>query len=240
VLKEIGRCGKSPRRRIDHRRRRRREVRPDGYTLADGFEHAHRQRDAVSEPPLLLMRDFVPVAALNYSELVLVVHPSVPAKNLKELIALAKAKPGGAQLCLGGTGHALSHGRRAVQENDRHDIVHVPHKRRRQPQCRHPAHIEMMSTPSTTMAFQRSGGSGARAGTTATTRVQGAARRPDHRGSRRARDSRQRSGLPDGARARQRRLSTSSTPAINRTITRPEIVAAWDRHGGDTDDDDAC
>ena len=40
------------------------------------------------------MRDFVPVAPVNYSDLVLVVHPSVAANSLAELIALAKAKPG--------------------------------------------------------------------------------------------------------------------------------------------------
>ncbi len=40
------------------------------------------------------MNDFVPVAPVNYSDLMLVVHPSVPAKNLTELIALAKSKPG--------------------------------------------------------------------------------------------------------------------------------------------------
>jgi len=40
------------------------------------------------------MRDFVPVAMLFRSELVMVVHPSVPANNVKEFIALAKSKPG--------------------------------------------------------------------------------------------------------------------------------------------------
>ena len=39
------------------------------------------------------MRDFVPVVPINYSDLVLVVHPSVPANNLAELLQLAKAKP---------------------------------------------------------------------------------------------------------------------------------------------------
>jgi tripartite-type tricarboxylate transporter receptor subunit TctC len=45
----------------------------------------------------------------------MVIHPSVPAQNLKEFIALAKAKPGQAQLRLLGHWHAVSHGRRALK-----------------------------------------------------------------------------------------------------------------------------
>ena len=40
------------------------------------------------------MRDFVPVAAINYSDLVMVIHPSVPAKDLKEFIALRQVEAG--------------------------------------------------------------------------------------------------------------------------------------------------
>jgi tripartite-type tricarboxylate transporter receptor subunit TctC len=50
------------------------------------------------------MRDFVPIAPINYSDLVMVIHPSVPAKNLKDFIALAKSKPGGMNLASTGTG----------------------------------------------------------------------------------------------------------------------------------------
>ena len=74
------------------------------------------------------MRDFVPVAAVNYSDLVMVVHPSVPAKDLREFIALAKAKPGELNYASSGTGHAVSHGGGAVQSDERHQPVHVPHK----------------------------------------------------------------------------------------------------------------
>ena len=44
--------------------------------------------------PFQLMRDFVPVATINYSDLLMVVHPSVPAKTVKEFIELAKKEPG--------------------------------------------------------------------------------------------------------------------------------------------------
>ncbi len=40
------------------------------------------------------MRDLVPIAPINYSDLVMVVHPKVPAKTLQEFIALAKSQPG--------------------------------------------------------------------------------------------------------------------------------------------------
>jgi tripartite-type tricarboxylate transporter receptor subunit TctC len=40
-----------------------------------------------------LLRDFAPVAAVSSTDAVMVVHPKVPANNLKEFIALAKAKP---------------------------------------------------------------------------------------------------------------------------------------------------
>lgn len=47
----------------------------------------------ISNKPFQLLRDFVPVAPVNYSDLVLVVHPSVQVNTLQDLTALAKAKP---------------------------------------------------------------------------------------------------------------------------------------------------
>jgi tripartite-type tricarboxylate transporter receptor subunit TctC len=47
-----------------------------------------------AEKPYQLLRDLVPIAPLMESDLVLVVHPSVPAKTVAELLALARAKPG--------------------------------------------------------------------------------------------------------------------------------------------------
>ena len=67
---------------------------PDGYTLLV-MSNTHTVNESlVAKKPYKLMTDLVPVAPVNYSDLLLVVHPSVPAKNLKELIALAKANPG--------------------------------------------------------------------------------------------------------------------------------------------------
>ena len=71
---------------------------PDGYTLLVMSNTHTTNESLVASKPFQLMRDFVPVAPLNYSDLIMVVHPSVPAKDLKEFIALAKAQAGRAQL----------------------------------------------------------------------------------------------------------------------------------------------
>src|SRR5216117_991577 len=67
---------------------------PDGYTLLL-MSNTHTVNESlIPSKPFALMRDFVPVAPINYSDLVLVVHPSVSANSLAELIKLAKDKPG--------------------------------------------------------------------------------------------------------------------------------------------------
>jgi tripartite-type tricarboxylate transporter receptor subunit TctC len=74
------------------------------------------------------MRDFVPVATLNYSDLIMVVHPSVPAKDLKEFIALAKSKPGELNYASSGTGTPYHMAGELFKAMSGTDIVHVPHK----------------------------------------------------------------------------------------------------------------
>jgi tripartite-type tricarboxylate transporter receptor subunit TctC len=56
---------------------------PDGYTLLVMSNTHTTNESLVASKPFQLMRDFAPVAPLNYSDLVMVVHPSVPAKYLK-------------------------------------------------------------------------------------------------------------------------------------------------------------
>jgi tripartite-type tricarboxylate transporter receptor subunit TctC len=66
---------------------------PDGYTLLVGgviFTIGHLLQDTTVDP----IRDFEPISEIGISPLVLVVHPSLPANNVKELIALARSKPG--------------------------------------------------------------------------------------------------------------------------------------------------
>ena len=67
---------------------------PDGYTLLM-MSNTHTVNESLMQnKPYQLMRDFVGVAPVNYSDLLLVVHPSVKANTLQELIAEAKAQPG--------------------------------------------------------------------------------------------------------------------------------------------------
>ena len=76
----------------------------DGYTLLM-MSNTHTVNESLfRKKPYELMRDFVPVAPINYSDLLLVVHPSVPANNLKELLVLAKAKPNGLNYASSGPG----------------------------------------------------------------------------------------------------------------------------------------
>jgi tripartite-type tricarboxylate transporter receptor subunit TctC len=101
---------------------------PDGHTLLT-MSNTHTTNETLTpNKPFVLMRDFVPVAAINYSDLVMVVHPSVAAKNLEEFIALAKSRPG--QLNYGSSGTATPYHMAAelFKAMSGTNLVHVPHK----------------------------------------------------------------------------------------------------------------
>src|SRR5438105_10908827 len=67
---------------------------PDGYTLLL-MSNTHTVNETLTpKKPFDLMRDFAPITGINYSHLVMVIDTSVPAKDLREFIALAKSKPG--------------------------------------------------------------------------------------------------------------------------------------------------
>jgi tripartite-type tricarboxylate transporter receptor subunit TctC len=100
----------------------------DGYTLLV-MSNTHTTNESLTpNKPFQLMRDFVPVAAINYSDLVMVVHPKVPAKDLKEFIALAKKEPG--KLNYGSSGPATPYhmAGELFKAMSGTDIVHIPHK----------------------------------------------------------------------------------------------------------------
>jgi len=78
--------------------------------------------------PFVLLRDFVPVAPINYSDLVLVVNPEVPVKTLKDLIALAKAQPGKLNYASSGPGTPYHMAGELFKAMAGLDIVHVPYK----------------------------------------------------------------------------------------------------------------
>ena len=101
---------------------------PDGYTLLM-MSNTHTVNESlIPDKPFQLMRDFVPVAPVNYSDLVMVVHPSVPAATLKEFIALAKAKPGALNYASSGPGTPYHMAGELFKAMAGVDIVHVPYK----------------------------------------------------------------------------------------------------------------
>ncbi|HVY56391.1 MAG TPA: tripartite tricarboxylate transporter substrate binding protein [Xanthobacteraceae bacterium] len=101
---------------------------PDGYTLLL-MSNTHTVNESlVPNKPFQLMRDFVPIAPINYSDLVMVVHPSVPAKTLKEFIALAKSKPGGLTYASSGTGTPYHMAGELFKSMTGTNILHVPYR----------------------------------------------------------------------------------------------------------------
>ncbi len=101
----------------------------DGYTLmlaANGeIAIAPNLRKSLPYDPL---KDLAPISRIGVSQLVLVVHPGVPAKSTADLIALAKAKPGGVNFASAGTGTTAHLAAEYFQHMAGIDIVHVPYK----------------------------------------------------------------------------------------------------------------
>ena len=101
---------------------------PDGYTLLL-MSNTHTVNESLMpSKPFQLMRDFTAIAPINYSDLVLVVNPAVPAKTLKELIALAKAQPGKLNYASSGPGTPYHMAGELFKASAGLDIVHVPYK----------------------------------------------------------------------------------------------------------------
>jgi tripartite-type tricarboxylate transporter receptor subunit TctC len=101
---------------------------PDGYTLLV-MSNTHTVNESlVPNKPFALMKDFTPVAPINYSDLVLVVNPSVPAATLADLIRLAKAKPNGLNYASSGTGTPYHMAGELFKAMAGVEIVHVPYK----------------------------------------------------------------------------------------------------------------
>jgi tripartite-type tricarboxylate transporter receptor subunit TctC len=101
---------------------------PDGYTLLM-MSNTHTVNETlIPKKPFDLMRDFAPITPVNYSDLIMVIHPSVPAKDLKEFIALAKSKPGALNYASSGPGTPYHMAGELFKAMAGVDIVHVPHK----------------------------------------------------------------------------------------------------------------
>jgi len=101
---------------------------PDGYTLLMVSGTQTVNETLYAHKPYQLMRDLVPIAPLIDTDLVLVVHPSVPAKTPGELLALARAKPGTLNYGSSGPGSNYHMAGELLKNLTGVDIVHVPYK----------------------------------------------------------------------------------------------------------------
>ena len=101
---------------------------PGGYTLLV-MSNTHTVNETLlPKKPFVLMRDFIPVASINSSDLLMVVHPSVQAKSVKEFIDLAKKEPGKLNYASSGPGTPYHMAGELFKALSHTDIVHVPHK----------------------------------------------------------------------------------------------------------------
>jgi len=101
----------------------------DGYTLVMGVTGSHAINTSLySRMPYDPVADFVAISQVAVVPNVLVVHPSVPAKNLAELVALAKKEPGKLNYASLGNGTAAHLGMEMLKAEAGVDITHVPYK----------------------------------------------------------------------------------------------------------------
>ena len=102
---------------------------PDGYTLLLGFDGTMVINPFVfPKIPFDTVKDFVPVTKMGDAALVLVAHPSIPAKNLAELVAYSKANPGKLSFGHSGTGGTTHVAGELLKLRTGLDMVSVPYK----------------------------------------------------------------------------------------------------------------
>jgi tripartite-type tricarboxylate transporter receptor subunit TctC len=102
----------------------------DGYTLLmmSNTQTANESLLTPAQRKYDLMRDLAPIAPVNYSDLVIVVHPSVPAKSLSEFIALARSQPGKLNYASSGQGTPYHMAGELFKAMAGIDVVHVPYR----------------------------------------------------------------------------------------------------------------
>ncbi len=101
---------------------------PDGYTLLV-MSNTHTVNESlITSKPFQLMRDFVPVAPINASDLVLVVKAGLPAANLGELVKAAKARPGSMSYASSGPGTPYHMAGELFKAMAGISVVHIPYR----------------------------------------------------------------------------------------------------------------
>ena len=102
---------------------------PDGYTLTVGSAGTHGVNQSLyPKLPYNVLRDFQPVARLADAPSILAVHPSLPVKTVKELITLARVKPGQLNYASAGSGTSTHLAAVLFEHLGRVKMVHVPFK----------------------------------------------------------------------------------------------------------------
>jgi tripartite-type tricarboxylate transporter receptor subunit TctC len=102
---------------------------PDGYTLMIVTSSSHAIAPALqSDLPYHPVRDYAPIALVATAPQILVAHPALAANTVKELIALAKAKPGALNYASSGTGTLGYMTAELLKSVTQTDIVHIPYK----------------------------------------------------------------------------------------------------------------
>ena len=101
---------------------------PDGYTLLL-MSNTHTVNETlIPGKPFVLTRDFTPIAPINYSDLVLVAHPSVPAASIKDLLKLAKDRPGKLNYASSGLGTPYHMAGELFKSMSGVYLVHIPYR----------------------------------------------------------------------------------------------------------------
>jgi tripartite-type tricarboxylate transporter receptor subunit TctC len=113
---------------------------PDGYTLLLGNSGPMTINPVLQKKlPYDPRKDFAPVTWLVSAQMVLVVHPSLPVRSVKELVALARAHPGGLNYGSAGVGNLTHLGMELLQSTAKVKMNHVPYKGVA------PAYVDLMS-----------------------------------------------------------------------------------------------
>ena len=100
----------------------------DGYTLLATASPFTVNPALYPKMPYDPIRDFAPITLIGVTPLILVVHPSLPVKSAKELIALARSKPGELHYASAGSGSALHLAGEMLNASARIKLVHIPYK----------------------------------------------------------------------------------------------------------------
>jgi tripartite-type tricarboxylate transporter receptor subunit TctC len=100
----------------------------DGYTLLASTSTVLTVNPSLYKMPVSIEKDLQPITSLSAAEQAVVVHPSLPVKNLKDLIALAKQKPGALNYASAGTGTAVHLGAELLKLRTGINMTHVPYK----------------------------------------------------------------------------------------------------------------